>query len=67
MKLSKKILLLGFFIFAVLTGIGLFLMSTIAVGNPEAAKRIVESWGIAMGVLIGFIGVWWWAERRKNG
>jgi hypothetical protein len=66
MKLSSRILLLGLFIFAVLSGVGLYLMSTIAVGNPEAARRITTVWGGVMGILVPLIGIWWWVARRKS-
>jgi hypothetical protein len=67
MKPSKRILLLGLFIFVVLSGVGLYLMTTFAVGNDEAARRIAEVWGGAVGILVPFIGILWWLERRKNG
>jgi hypothetical protein len=66
MKLSSRILLLGLFIFVVLSGVGLYLMSTIAVGNPEAARRIAEVWGGAIGIVVPLIGISWWVARRKS-
>jgi hypothetical protein len=66
MKQSSRILLLGLFVFVVLSGIGLYLMSTIAVGNDVAARRIAEVWGGAMGILVPLIGIGWWVVRRKN-
>jgi hypothetical protein len=67
MRQSTKFLLLGLFIFLVLSGLAVVLLTTIGVGNAEASKRIAEAWGICMGVLVALIGVPWWARGERAG
>lgn len=66
MKQSKKILIFGLILFVLLTGLAALLLSTIAVGNAEAAKRIAEVWGMATGIIIPAFSIWWFVERRKE-
>jgi hypothetical protein len=65
MKQSTRVLNLGGFIFAVLSGLALLLLWTVAADNAEAARRIATVWGGAVGILIPAIAIWWWNVRMR--
>jgi hypothetical protein len=59
MRKSTRFLLLGLFIFLLVSGLAVALLQTVGVGNAEASKRIIEVWSICTGVLVAFSWVMW--------